>query len=74
MRIAVINRVFSRSAGGAESYSVAITQQLAARHEVHVFAQETNQPVAGVTYHRVFCLGQKPRWVNQLLFVANDYK
>ncbi len=68
MRIAVINRVFSRSAGGAESYSVAITQQLAARHEVHVFAQETNQPVPGVTYHRVFCLGQKPRWVNQLLF------
>jgi glycosyltransferase involved in cell wall biosynthesis len=68
LRIAVINRVFSRAAGGAESYSVAITQQLAARHEVHVFAQETNQPVAGVTYHRVFCLGQKPRWVNQLLF------
>ena len=68
MRIAVISRVFSRSAGGAESYSVDITQQLAARHEIHVFAQETNQPVPGVTYHLVFCLGQKPRWVNQLLF------
>jgi len=68
MRIAVINRVFARSAGGAESYSVALVEQLAARHDIHVFAQESNEPVAGVTYHRVFCLGQKPRWVNQLLF------
>lgn len=68
MRIAVISRVFSRAAGGAESYSVAIAQQLAARHEIHVYSQESNQPVEGVTYHRVFCLGKKPRWVNQLLF------
>lgn len=68
MRIAIVNRVFSRAAGGAESYAVAIAEQLAARHDVHVFAQESNQPVAGVTYHRVFCLSKKPRWVNQLLF------
>lgn len=68
MRIAIINRVFSRTAGGAESYSVALVEQLAARHDIHVFAQESNQPVDGVTYHRVFCLGKKPRWVNQLLF------
>jgi UDP-glucose:(heptosyl)LPS alpha-1,3-glucosyltransferase len=68
MRIAIINRVFSRSAGGAESYSVAIAEQLAARHEIHVYAQESDQPVAGITYHRVFCLSKKPRWVNQLLF------
>lgn len=68
MRIAVINRVFSKSGGGAESYSVALVQQLATRHEIHVFAQESNQPVSGVTYHRVFCLSRKPRWINQLLF------
>src|SRR5512139_25114 len=70
MRIAIINRVFSKTAGGAESYSVALVEQLAARHDIHVFAQESNQPVAGVTYHRVFCLGKKPRWVNQLLFAV----
>lgn len=68
MRIAIISRVFSKAAGGAESYSVAIAQQLAPRHEIHVFAQESNQPVEGITYHRVFCLSRKPRWVNQLLF------
>jgi len=70
MRIAVISRVFSKSAGGAESYSVALVQQLAARHEIHVFAQESNRPVPGVTYHRVFCLSRKPRWINQLLFAV----
>lgn len=68
MRIAVISRVFSKSGGGAESYSVALVQQLAPRHEIHVFAQESNHPVAGVIYHRVFCLSRKPRWINQLVF------
>ena len=68
MRIAVISRVFSKTGGGAESYSVALVQQLATRHEIHVFSQESNQPVAGATYHPVFCLSQKPRWINQILF------
>lgn len=68
MRIAVISRVFSKSGGGAESYSVALVQQLAPRHDIHVFAQESNQPVSGVNYHQVFCLSRKPRWINQLLF------
>lgn len=70
MRIAVVSRTFSRSGGGAESYSVAIAQHLAPHHEVHVFAQESNEPVAGVTYHPVICLGQKPRWLNQLVFAV----
>lgn len=73
MRIAIINRVFSRTAGGAESYAVAIAEQLAARHEIHVYAQETNEPVEGVTYHRVFCLSRKPRWINQLLFAIASW-
>ncbi len=70
MRIAVISRVFSKAGGGAESYSVALVQQLALRHDIHVFAQESNHPVAGVSYHRVFCLSRKPRWLNQLLFAV----
>jgi UDP-glucose:(heptosyl)LPS alpha-1,3-glucosyltransferase len=68
MRIAVISRTFARTGGGAESYAVALVQQLAARHEIHVFAQETDQPVPGVRYHRIFRLCEKPRWINQLLF------
>lgn len=73
MRIAVISRVFSKSGGGAESYSVALVQHLASRHEIHVFAQESNHPVAGVTYHRVFCLSRKPRWLNQLVFAISTW-
>lgn len=68
MRIAVISRVFSRAAGGAEGYSVALVQKLAQRHDIHVFSQESSQPVMGVTYHRVVCLGRRPRWLNQLVF------
>jgi len=41
---------------------------LAQQHEIHVFAQESNHPVAGVGYHRVYRLARKPRWLNQLLF------
>lgn len=73
MRIAVISRMFSKSGGGAESYSVALVQELAARHEIHVFSQESNHPVPGVTYHRIFCLSPKPRWLNQLLFAVSTW-
>lgn len=70
MRIAVISRVFLKSGGGAESYSVALVEQLATRHEIHVFAQELSHSVVGVTYHRVFCMSHKPRWINQLVFAV----
>lgn len=70
LRIAVISRNFSRTGGGAESYSVAIVQELIRSHEIHVFAQRTDQPVAGVRYHRVLCLSEKPRWVNQFCFAV----
>lgn len=74
MRIAIISRIFSKAGGGAETYSVALAQELAPRHEIHVFSQESNQPVAGVTYHPVFCLGQRPRWLNQLLFAFSTWR
>jgi len=68
MRIAVLGRTFSRQAGGAETYAVEIAQELAAEHEVHVFTQSTDQPVQGVTYHRIWCISPRPRWLNHLLF------
>ena len=73
MRIAIINRNFSRAAGGAESYAVAIAEQLVARHEVHVFSQDSNEPVPGITYHRVASTGAKPRWLNQLAFAFSSW-
>jgi glycosyltransferase involved in cell wall biosynthesis len=68
LRIAVLNRVFSVRGGGAESYSIRIVEQLAARHEIHVFAQRIEHQWPGVTYHRVSCPFEKPRWINQLWY------
>ena len=70
LRIAVFNRVFSPAGGGAESYSIRVVEQLAARHDVHVFAQRIEHEWPGVTYHRVPCPLAKPRWINQLWYAA----
>src|SRR5687767_8182662 len=68
LRIAVLNRVFSASGGGAESYSIRLVEHLAARHEIHVFAQEIGHQWPGVTYHRVSSPLRRPRWANQLWY------
>ncbi len=70
MKIAVLNRVFATTGGGAESYSMALVEQLAQRHEVHVFAQEINHSWPAVTYHRVARPLAKPRWLNQLWYAV----
>lgn len=70
LRIAVFNRTFSPTGGGAERYSIALVEQLSARHEVHVFAQVIEHQWQGVTYHQVSAPLRKPRWVNQLWFAT----
>ena len=78
MKIAVFNRHFSRRAGGAESYSVALVEGLANRmqadgspeFEVHVFAQVLDHHHPHVTYHKVPGPIERPRWINQWLFAT----
>jgi glycosyltransferase involved in cell wall biosynthesis len=70
LRVAVLNRIFAPTGGGAERYSIALVEQLADRHEMHVFAQRIAHQWPGVTYHAVPTLLQKPRWLNQLWFAA----
>ncbi|MBG6072120.1 MULTISPECIES: glycosyltransferase family 4 protein [unclassified Polaromonas] len=70
LRIAVFNRTFSTTGGGAERYSIALVEQLASRHDIHVFAQEIAHNWPGVAYHRVSMPMRKPRWVNQLWFAT----
>ncbi len=70
LRIAVLNRTFSSTAGGAERYSIALVEQLAARHDIHVFAQSIEHDWPGVTYHRVSMPMRRPRWINQLWFAT----
>ena len=68
LKIAVLSRVFSPTGGGAERYSVEIAMELARRHEVHVFAQESTSEVASVQMHHIARWFKKPRWINQLWY------
>jgi UDP-glucose:(heptosyl)LPS alpha-1,3-glucosyltransferase len=68
LRIAVLNRLFKPTGGGAERYSIALVEQLAARHEIHVFAQQIEHAWSGVRYHKVFTPFTRPRWINQIWF------
>ncbi len=70
MKIAVFNRIFSKKAGGAERYSVALVEELAARHEIHVFAQDISHEWPGVTYHRISAPLRRFRWLNQLWYAT----
>ena len=70
LKIAVLNRIFSPTGGGAERYSIALVEQLAARHEIHVFAQQIDHHWPGVTYHPVSQLLKRPRWINQLWYAT----
>lgn len=70
LRIAVLNRIFSSTGGGAERYSIAMVERLAKDHDIHVFAQKINHQYLGVTYHQVPMYFTRPRWLNQLWYAA----
>ena len=70
LRIAVLNRNFSPSAGGAERYSIALVEALTATHDIHVFAQSIEHIWPGVSYHRISMPLRRPRWMNQLWFAT----
>lgn len=74
LRIAVLNRIFSSTGGGAERYSIALVEQLAQRHEIHVFAQHIQHQWPGVQYHAVAQPFQRPRWLNQLWFAYATWR
>jgi UDP-glucose:(heptosyl)LPS alpha-1,3-glucosyltransferase len=70
LRIAVLSRNFSSTGGGAERYSISLVEQLAQRHEIHVFAQGFDHPVPNVTFHKISQPLKRPRWVNQIWFAT----
>ncbi|MBU3740125.1 MAG: glycosyltransferase family 4 protein, partial [Rhodoferax sp.] len=63
LRVAVLTRVFAPWGGGAERYAMALVEQLAARHEIHVFAQTVQHQWPGVHYHRIARPFARPRWL-----------
>ncbi len=73
LRIAVLSRSFVATGGGAERYSIALVEQMAQRHEVHVFAQQIDHDWPGVHYHRLWTPLIRPRWINQLWYAVTSW-
>lgn len=68
LKLAILIRDFVKT-GGAEKYTVEITQRLAREHEVHVFAQSWNfDGKERIVFHRIPRFFIKPNILNQLLF------
>ena len=74
LRVAVLSRNFDPTGGGAERYAIALVEHLAARHEIHVFAQSIHHQHPGVTYHPVAMPLARPRWINQLWFAYATWR
>ena len=70
LRCAVLCRHFLAAGGGAERYAVAIVHELAATHEIHVFAQRFSTPIEGVVYYPIPKLWLRSGWLNQLWFAG----
>jgi len=68
LRVAVLARIFSTSAGGAERYCAILVKHLAPHHEIHVFAQDIRTEYAQVVFHQVPLFCRRPRWLNQIAF------
>jgi UDP-glucose:(heptosyl)LPS alpha-1,3-glucosyltransferase len=73
LKIAVLNRSFVATGGGAERYSIALVEHLAERHEIHVYAQHIDHHWPGVTYHKLWTPLTRPRWINQLWFALTSW-
>ena len=70
LRIAVLARIFSTSAGGAERYCASLVKHLAPQHEIHVFAQDIRTQYPQVVFHQVPLFCRRPRWLNQIAFAT----
>lgn len=68
LKIAVLSRGFFSRAGGAENYSIALVETLAAKHEIHVFTQHLDHSYPGVIYHLLPQCVKKPSWIDLLCF------
>jgi glycosyltransferase involved in cell wall biosynthesis len=70
LRIAVLARIFSTSAGGAERYCASLVKHLAPQHDIHVFAQDIRTQYPQVVFHQVPLFCRRPRWINQIAFAV----
>ncbi len=67
LRIAFITRRFGARFGGAEAYGERVMAELAQRHDVHVFCQEWDSPLA-LAHTTLARRESLPRWLNLVDF------
>ncbi len=67
MKIAILIRRYITT-GGAERYAVEVARRLAAKHDVHIFAQQFDHEPAGMTAHRVRRPFDSPAFLNRWWF------
>ena len=70
LRVAVLARIFSTSAGGAERYCASLVKHHSSQHEIHVFAQDIRTQYPQVVFHQVPLFCRRPRWLNQIAFAT----
>jgi UDP-glucose:(heptosyl)LPS alpha-1,3-glucosyltransferase len=70
LRVAVLARIFSTSAGGAERYCASLVKHLASQYEIHVYAQDIRTQYPQVVFHQVPLFCRRPRWLNQIAFAT----
>jgi len=73
LRIAILNRGFFSHAGGAERYSISLAEELAKKHDVHVFAQHIDHSYPGITYHLLKECVRRPSWINLLCYDVRSW-
>ena len=67
LRLAFVARRFGAQFGGAEAYAEHLLSRLSRAHEVHVFCQEWNSPLA-IPHTLVPWRRSLPRWLNLIDF------
>ena len=72
VRLAILTRHFSKSAGGAENYAVQLALHLAAKYptgyDIHVFCERSDVVDERIPLHRMGRNLRRPRWIAQWIF------
>jgi UDP-glucose:(heptosyl)LPS alpha-1,3-glucosyltransferase len=68
MKVAILSRNFSRSAGGAESYAVQLAEAMRSECDITIISQRFDDSSGYFKYIHVPVISHCPRWINQLWF------
>ncbi len=74
VKVAILSRHFSQSAGGAESYAVNLALKLTQDYRIHVFCERSDVLSEDITIHRMAFNIKRPRWIAQWAFAVWSWR